>query len=825
MRLKTSMRGCQRKTDRSETECDAFGDGVKTIHLGVALAPTLGQYSTKARVNTRSIKGLKMRDGRSGVLRSVARLCPAVVLLSTSTVVAQQQSAERGSQEGLTEIVVTAEKKSESLVQVPVSVTALSEKTLTDYNIQEFSDYAGKVPNLNFSVGANAQPGLEQSRSVAIRGMSGTGTTSLYLDETPLPDSLNPAVVDLARIEVLRGPQGTLFGESSLGGNIRLISNRPSLTDDEFKYMGQGGWTEHGTEPDYGGNAVANLVVVPNTLAVRVMAVANHDSGYITRTYPCDADATVRCATDGVGSHDTYGGSVAALWQATERFAVDAKLLTQSSIYPNGFPVVLVQPLAYSLSLDDNRVENQPERSDFHWYMPALTLRYEGDGWNATAASGYFESHQLLKENGVEGLQYFSQSVFGFSPNPATIPLVPADYFVHQFSQEVRLAFEPTHNLSGIVGAFYRKSDNTLVTSATVPGLEAATGLSDLLYNVLLRNLSPPISNKDKSVFGEFYYKMGNLTATLGARTYWLTEQNDTLPLGGFIFTPTSVNVTEHGTSPKYALKYEISPQSMIYTSAAKGFRPGGGNLQPPPECDSELSSLGIPRASTLSYKSDDVWSYEIGGKSTFADGKILLTAALFDVEWKNIQQQINLATCGSVFTANAGAARNRGGELELSASPIRTLSLRAGLGYVDAVITQPGPGSPLYAGEPVFNVPKVTANVGAVYTVLQRADKQWLLTTDASYVGSNYSGNTSASLPIKRPGYAVWNASTALLWGNADELSLYVKNLTNSIAFYGDLQPQSFGPDVTINGVTYPIARVQVSPPLQIGLQYRHGF
>jgi outer membrane receptor protein involved in Fe transport len=736
-------------------------------------------------------------------------------------VLAQERAATAASAAGsLEEIIVTAQKVPETLVQTPVSLTVFSEQAINDYNIQEFTDYALKVPNLYFSVGGAAGVGLEESRVVQIRGMSGANTTSLYIDDTPLPDTLNPAVADIARIEVLRGPQGTLFGESSLGGNVRLISNRPSLTEGEFKYMVQSGWTDRGTELDYGGQVIGNLAVIPNVLGVRAMLVADHDSGFITRTYPCASDPAAQCETQGIGSHDTYGGSVSALWQPADRFTVDAKFLGQFSRYPNGNPIVYAYPTSYALTYTDHRVANQPETSDFHWYLPALTLRYQGDGWNALSATSYFRSYQTLNENNVEGLQYLSETAFGFTPGP-DIPLVPAKSLTEQFIEELRLTVEPIHNLSGILGGFFKNLPSDYETSAVVPGLGAATGLSDLLYDLDVKFLT-----RDKSVFGELYYKIQKLTLTVGARAYWLNESTHIIPKGGFIFVPLAVDVEEHGITPKYGLKYEFSPQSMMYASAAKGFRPGGGNFEPPPVCDPELASLGLTRADTAQFKSDNVWSYEIGGKSVLSDGRFLLTGALFDIEWNDIQQVINLASCGSTFVANTGKARNRGGELELYANPTRALSLRAGVGYVDAVIVEPGAGSPLYVGEPVFNVPKWTANVGAVYTVREWQDKAWLITTDASYVGENYSGNTSGTMPVKRPSFYVWNASTSLQWAkHQNELSLYVKNLTNSIAFYGDTQPSSFGTNETINGVTYPVLRVAVSPPFQIGLQFRHGF
>ena len=193
-------------------------------------------------------------------------------------------------------ITVTARKREESLAEVPTSITAFTAETLKDYNIQSFSDYATKTPDLSFTYGGGPT-GIADARTIAVRGITGqnlfgtAGATGFYIDDTPVPGSLDPRVVDLASIEVLKGPQGTLYGESSLGGNVRLITRQPDLNKSGFGYMAEAGVTSGGGSPDAGGNFIGNMVLVPGTVALRLVLFANHDAGYMTRTYPTDPNS------------------------------------------------------------------------------------------------------------------------------------------------------------------------------------------------------------------------------------------------------------------------------------------------------------------------------------------------------------------------------------------------------------------------------------------------------------------------------------------------------------------------------------------------------
>src|ERR1700734_660605 len=244
--------------------------------------------------------------------------------------------------ESLETITVTARKRDESLATVPESITVFTGDVLQSYNIQSFADYATKTPNVSFSYGGGPT-GIADARTVAIRGITGqnltgtSGATGFYIDDTPVPGSVDPRVLDIDNIEVLKGPQGTLFGESSLGGNVRLITRQPNLTADDYGYMMQFGGTSGGGSADYGGNLITNLVLVPDRLALRIVLFANHDAGYLTRTYPDPSSPATsdpflnvpRTSVDDQGQVSSGGGSLTARLRITDNFEAKLRVMFQ----------------------------------------------------------------------------------------------------------------------------------------------------------------------------------------------------------------------------------------------------------------------------------------------------------------------------------------------------------------------------------------------------------------------------------------------------------------------------------------------------------------
>jgi outer membrane receptor protein involved in Fe transport len=260
-------------------------------------------------------------------------------------------TAAAGGSDNLQEIVVTAQKRRQLLAKVPESITAFTSQALHDFHIKSFDDYAAMTPNLSFSYGGGPT-GFADSRTVAIRGITGqnlfgtSGATGFYIDDTPLPSSVDPRIVDIANIQVLKGPQGTLYGESSLGGNIKLVTRQPDLKRRTLHFTAHGGATSGGGSPDEGGSAIINLPIVRNTLGVRIVAFANHDAGYLTRTYPTNPASpgvtdpflsVPRTSVGNQGAVTTYGGSVTALWAVTSRFNATLRIMAQEQ-NDHGFP-------------------------------------------------------------------------------------------------------------------------------------------------------------------------------------------------------------------------------------------------------------------------------------------------------------------------------------------------------------------------------------------------------------------------------------------------------------------------------------------------------
>src|SRR5208282_2136625 len=233
---------------------------------------------------------------------------------------------------------------------------------------------------------------------------------------------------------------------------------------------------------------------------------------------------------------------------------------------------------------------------------------------------------------------------------------------------------------------------------------------------------------------------------------------------------------SQDGVTPKLAVSYKIDPDSMLYASAAKGFRAGGVGQALLPYCGL-LSELGLTPGEPTKYKSDSVWNYEVGGKSQLNGGRIVLSGALFQMNWSDIQQNFTVPLCYLGITENEGAARARGGEIELSGRPWDRLEIRAGLGYDDARITEQGLSVLPPVGARVAQVPELTANLSATYSQPLSGLYVGYLTGDVSHVGSSESNTAALGYPLTRPGYTLVNGSVGVRW-NKSELSLYAANL-----------------------------------------------
>jgi iron complex outermembrane receptor protein len=727
---------------------------------------------------------------------------------------AADASTPQGSGTDLGEIIVTARKQKESLIDVPESISVLSAAALDRLGVQNFIDYAMKIPDLSFSYGTGSL-GFADSRTVAIRGISGAGTTAIYIDDTPVDEAMDPRILDTERIEVLKGPQGTLFGEGSLGGAIRLVSEKPSFTDQTFKYAVTAGATSYGGSPDYGFNFVDGTPV-NDFLALRVLGFVSHEAGFVTRTFPL-ADGQ-SASLDNQGAQVSYGGSISALLHFSDQWEALVRLLAQQQ-ENHGLPVTYAPLPAFEPdSLTMNRLVNIQEYANEHWLMPTFQLTYQGEGWNVVSATSYLDRWVAETEDATEGTITASEEFFGYTPQPVDEPWYQA-FHTKRLTEELRTTIAPGSRISGTVGAYFSNdAASNVIGPYEMPGL-ASSGLfpTDLGWFSDVNNVT-----KENALFGEAYLRpIDDATVTLGLRKYWLRQRFEYDASGLFNAGESEANTpnSQNGVSPKLALEYKFDRDTSVYASAAKGFRQGGGTTPLPSFCASDLAAIGLTPDSAARYTADTVWSYEAGSKAQVLDRRLLITGAVYLINWQDIQQPVFLPNCGFTFTANAGAARSRGAEFELSGVIVSGLDARLGVGYDNARITEQGRSSSL-PGSFVHEVPELTATAAATYTHALTSVVDGFVSSDFSHVGSSTSAISSLTSPLVRPSYNVLDVRIGVK-RDRNELELYATNVTDERANLGDINP--------IGYVRYQdgqiLPRVAVLPPFSMGLRFEHGF
>jgi outer membrane receptor protein involved in Fe transport len=783
----------------------------------------------------------------------------------------------------LDEITVTARKKSESAIDVPVSITAFSEAAIENLNINSFTDYATKTPNLSFSYGT-ANWGYVDSHTIAIRGISGFGTTGVYIDETPVPDSLDPRVVDISRIEILKGPQGTLFGQSSLGGNLRLITVQPTAGKDDGHISLKAGQTSGAGSPDYSLD-FADSHNLGSNLVGRIVGFYDHAGGFLRRDSVDPTTGVTLANVNDYGAQKTYGGSLALRWNPNERFEAMLRFMLQDSV-SDGWAAPYAPLPGFSIpSLTMDRSNNVQENAHDRFNLPSLQLNYTGEGYSVHESLSHFTRVGTQLEDGSEGTRdalvadwgafvpginalannYTANNRLGGNGIDQAFPWTEMVTY-RRTTSETRLNFDKnSYGLSGVVGLYLSKSFSDtdlfggnvplisalgLNTNANAPGYcrnpNNPNDTSCPTYGSSLSWASAqPSTHHDSALFGELYEEIGKFEFTVGARAYRQTQTTQEYAAGALNFAYLNLQTPDthqNGVTPKLAVKYNIDKDAMVYATMSKGFRAGGAGVPLPIGPAAFLSAIHQTINTPTTYTSDFVHNYEVGGKLESSDHRYSITGALFQMNWSNIQQTIIAPESYITMIVNAGDARVRGGELEADARPTNWLELHAGVGYENAVITN----GALYwqpTGSPVYNTPKLTANASFTLNHALTDSISGFLTVDGSYTGSSYSGtagcqlNTSStqyfpcppasatdltgSAP-QRAGFSVFNARVGADMGNS-ELALYLQNILNVRPNLGDYNPESYAKHDPNTG--YIIPRVATLRPFNLGLSWRYRF
>ena len=686
------------------------------------------------------------------------------------------------------EVVVTAQRRREKAQHVPISMTVLTERQLQRLNIQSLQDVARQTPSLAV---VSAGPGQNE---LIIRGISSTaGTTSTvgyYLDDIPLQPSSNaallsqrgaidPSLFDLERVEVLRGPQGTLYGSSSMGGTVRYVTHQPDPTKFEAKLQTDGSVTDGGGTNE-SVNATFNIPLVTDRLALRVTGFQRYNSGWIDRYRIAPTDileiAPGSLHDSNVNTENTKGVRVQLRWDVDSTLSITPSYFYQYMRLGAPFQVDVPPGGLEDLIQTRDVSETQEERSQIVNLAIHKTIPF----FELVSSTSYFDREVKLHEDASKVLYYFFDP-----PQNSVYPAgMVGTYFNKEFTQELRAISSLPGPFQIIAGGYFHRTYAPLNSEIPdPPGYDAAFGSpfgGEQFYAG-----AREATLQEEAVFAEGTLKLWHGISAVGGVRYFEVDQRffqsgDGVLNGGY--SAVSNSSTDTGVNPKYGLNWQIDPDRLVYATISRGYRPGGpNNPAPTAVCGSDVSSLGLSTSELVKYGSDHLWNYEVGAKTSWLDNRLTLNGALYYIDWKQVQQQIVLG-CGYNITANFGSATSKGAELEASYLLTRQLRLSGGFGYTDAHLSEGIPGSGASAGDALQDVPRWNAAATADYTVP--------ITSKLSgfgLVNFNYTGNSDALYDRTSPfylkkGYTLVNLRLGVTTRSGWEAALYCSNLLNKI-------------------------------------------
>jgi iron complex outermembrane receptor protein len=788
-------------------------------------------------------------------------------LLWPFTSMAATADPEAASSGGLEEIVVTATRRSERLQDVPVSVMAFSQEKLDAQGLKSIDDLSRLSPGLNFQRNGMSSAGNynDEGSDINIRGVdstAGTSTTGIYIDDSPIQTrhigfgSINafPALFDLDRVEVLRGPQGTLFGAGAEGGVVRFISPEPNVNKPAGYARADVAATDGGS-PSYEGGAAFGAPIIDDVLAFRVSVSFRRDGGWVDRVgYTLSPNNTVALPTP-VYDGDTTKTNANYSETTTARLAVKWKVSDTLEITPSIYyqRLQINDTSAYWIALS-NPAANVYRNGNFGtnpssdpFTLSALKIKWELGFASLFSNTSFYDRNQKATSDYTQYLRAtwnFYGELANVFPSAGDNGYAQFQDNQRNFYQEFRLASTDTNaRIVWNAGLFYSHLNENVPENIIDPTLNseviAFTGTPNPVVPVCAPAQGLPCPNgqiftgpidrvvdKQIAVFGEVAFKFTDtFKATAGVRLSKVDYTGSVNETGPFLGTTivTQSSATEKPVTPKAVLSWQPDRDDLVYVSASKGFRPGGPNVGVGIICQSNLTSLGLS-AVPPQYSSDSLWSYEIGSKNTFLDHRLQINASLFYIDWNNIQQNVYLPVCGEQFTANLGKAKSEGGDVEVLYKPIDVLSFDLTAAYTDARLTKSS-----CAGTLTYNAasasctggPNVASPISTNGDALLGAP--WSFTASTEYHFPEWAGRTpyarldfqhstaqKSHLPQQDnnngifdttlPGLPVLNnlSVRAGLRFSGFDISAYANNLTNAhpLMFESrDIAPSALGP------------------------------
>ena len=774
--------------------------------------------------------------------KTLAAAISVILAASLTSVTFAEEAANAAAEDevfsGVETIVITASKREESLQESGISVTAIGETELQRMGANTLLDFAVKIPNLGMAYEAD---GRFDSSSPAIRGIFGTNTTGFYIDDTPVNASILPRVMDVQRVEVLRGPQGSLYGAKSMGGTIRMITVQPDLTQFEGSVHVTGSSVNEG-DTNSSVDAIFN-VPVNDSLALRVTAYYGQNSGIFDREFQsswieASSGATIPTAApafsrvENVDDEDFWGVQVAALVVLTDNLTFTPKYMVQE-INADGLPFADRDPG----NTTRMRFFNSEEPGSDEWTLASGTFNWDTNAGSLVSTTSLFDRKTDEYEEEHTFLHFLFNEVIGIPIDPlASVLNTIEDY--SSTIHETRFTSDNDNGFNYTVGIFYSDTEyDHLYPRAVQTGLGAAldaffgappgaVGMDCvdgfcLTSDDLIFTNHTVTNTKETAVFGEFTYEINDKYSVTAGGRFYKTEVDAIAVADGFANSGPSGysdNQSETGFNPKLMFQAKVTDDTNIYASASKGFRVGGinGNL-PQGLCGGELAELGVDPATTTSYDSDSLWSYEFGFKSTVMNNRATLNAAFYSIDWTDIQQ-LNRLACGFQFTQNAGEAQSNGFELELELAPMEGLNISMGAGYTNAEITDDGGVAGVSVGDKIQGVPDWTVNASVQYMHGMSDGWDMMYRMDANHYGDSFSSNNESSAETQRlrENWSAVNFRVGL-FNPTWEITLFVDNATDIRANLADSR--------SIAAETPGRQRLVVNRPRTVGLEARMRF
>ncbi len=694
------------------------------------------------------------------------------------------------------EIVVTAEKRSEMLQNVPLAISALTGDRLEQLGAIRFEDMALSAPSVSFLSNGTAYD------KVAMRGITAgaraeaqTPATGFYLDDVPLSSNYTSGgtdirLFDVDRMEVLRGPQGTLYGGGAMGGAIRIITNQPDSTAYSAKVEVIGA-DVLGKSGELDLNGMVNVPLVQDKLALRAVAVFHNQNGFVS-------DPTV--GKSGVNDNNVTGGRVSFKWDASPDFSATLTGIFQRSHY-DGVGAVDTDVNKRPLGGDLTQQRNFAEAGTATTNVVNLALNYQMSWATLVSSSSYLDVKASQSTDASKNFGVLLPGQPGY--------LTSLNDSEKSYVEEVRLVSNSSEPWKWIIGGFYQYDDLVIYQKDR---LDPASFLG--LLGVVPLDFYTRTKRDIYAVFGEATYRFApRWDATAGLRytsipttfqqSIWGALIGIPTPAGAIVGSPSS---TSSNVTPKFEIAYRPTDDALIYVEAAKGFRPGSPNAHLPPDM-----FTGVSTPDTL--KPDQLWDYEVGGKTSWFDGRLVANGALYLIHWTDIQV-IGIRTDGLPYFANAGDADSRGAELEIQARPTDGLLFTFSGAYTDAQFTKDSPALGVVKGDRLATVPRLAGTIAADYSRPLAEAITGFAHFDVRYESEKTIGYDAKSAGIRTDPYAIGNIRLGADFDNGVEATFFVENVWNERA------------QIAISAADMPYRlRVLVAQPRTVGLKLSKSF